>query len=185
ILFLGIGLFAKGKRAGVFIFVTDVILSFILYANVVYYRFNNDFITLPTLTQTSNIGSLGGSILDLVAWHDDLYKFDFMLLFTLCMTTMTNLSARLLLLLKLMIILTAGVVALTINLGLAEIDRPQLLKRTFDRTYIVKYLGTYNFMIYDMVLSLKSSTQRVMANSNDITNVENYTKDKYAKPNEA
>src|SRR5690625_2047854 len=67
ILFLVIGLFAKGKRAGVFIFVIDVILSFILYANVVYYRFNNDFITLPTLTQTSNFGSLGGSILDLVA----------------------------------------------------------------------------------------------------------------------
>src|SRR5699024_2183107 len=167
-LFLGIGLFAKGKRAGVFIFVIDVRLSFILYANVVYYRFNNDFITLPTLTQTSHFGSLGASILDLVAWHDVFYMFDLIILITLFIKTKTNWSARRMSLRKPMIILIAGGVALTINLGLAEIDRPQLLKRTFDRTYIVKYLGTYNFMIYDMVLSLKSSTQRVMANSNDI-----------------
>src|SRR5690625_6471107 len=106
ILFLGIGLFAKGKRAGVFIIVTDVILSFILYANVVYYRFNNDFITLPTLTQTSNFGSLGGSILDLVAWHDVFYMFDLIILITLFIKTKTHWSARRMSLRKPMTILT-------------------------------------------------------------------------------
>src|SRR5699024_8295274 len=80
--------------------------------------------------------------------------------------------------------LTTGVLAFSINLGLAELDRPQLLKRTFDRNYMVKYLGSYNFAIYDVIQNLRTSTQRVLADSNDITEVENFTKNKYAETNE-
>src|SRR5690625_711927 len=83
-----------------------------------------------------------------------------------------------------LVIMTAGVLVFTINLGLAEVDRPQLLERTFDRNYIVKYLGAYNFTLYDAIQNLQTSTQRVLADSNDITVVENYTKNKYAEPNE-
>jgi lipoteichoic acid synthase len=71
------------------------------------------------------------------------------------------------------------------NLGLAESDRPQLLTRGFDRNYIVKYLGMYNYTIYDAVKSTKASAQRVMANSDDMTEVINYTKANYAEPNPA
>src|SRR5699024_5205732 len=53
----------------------------------------------------------------------------------------------------------------------------------FDRNYMVKYLGAYNFTVYDAIQSFKTSTQRVLADSNDITKVENYTKNKYAEPN--
>src|SRR5690625_2068327 len=83
---------------------------------------------------------------------------------------------------KPLLVLAAGVIAFTVNLGLAEADRPQLLKRTFDRNYIIKYLGAFNFTIYDGIQNLKSSTQRVLADSNDITEVENYTKNKFAEP---
>lgn len=71
------------------------------------------------------------------------------------------------------------------NLGLAEADRPQLLTRGFDRNYIVKYLGMYNYTIYDAVQSTKASAQRVLADSNDITEVINYTQSNYAEPNPA
>src|SRR5688500_12701630 len=54
LLFLGFALFAKGKKIFVWMIVIYSLLSFLLYANIVYYRFFNDFITLPTLTQTKN-----------------------------------------------------------------------------------------------------------------------------------
>ncbi|HLR65631.1 LTA synthase family protein [Virgibacillus alimentarius] len=184
ILFIGIMLFIKGKKAGLFMIIIDAILSFVLYANVVYHRFNSDFITLPTLTQTSNFGSLGGSIMDLVAFYDVVFAADVIFLIILFNKTKAYWPSESLPVRKTLFILFAGVVAFVINLGLAELDRPQLLKRTFDRSYIVKYLGTYNFMIYDAMQSLKSTTQRVLADSNDITTVANYTKNKYAKPNE-
>src|SRR5699024_8528826 len=40
----------------------------------------------------------------------------------------------------------------------------------------------FNFTIYDGIQNLKSSTQRVLADSNDITEVDNYTKNKFDEP---
>ncbi len=183
LIFLGLALFAKGKRIGVWLISIYSALSFLLYANVVFYRFNSDFITIPTLTQTSNFGSLGGSIANLVAWHDIFYALDIIIMVVFFIKAKGDWSTDRIKIRKPLIVLTSGVVLFVVNLGLAEIDRPQLLQRTFDRNYIVKYLGAYNFTIYDAVQSFKSSKQRVMASSDDMTEVENYTKAKYAQPN--
>lgn len=184
LVFLGIALFARGNRVGLYIIIIDILMSFLLYANVVFYRFNSDFITLPVLTQTSNFGSLGSSIASLTTWSDLLYCLDIVLLIILYSMGKTNWSMERMNYRKPVLILSVGVIVFSINLALAEADRPQLLKRTFDRNYIVKYLGAYNFTIYDAIQNLKSSTQRVLADSNDVTEVENYTKNKYAEPND-
>lgn len=184
LIFLGIALFARGKKAGIWIIVIHFLMSFLLYANVVFYRFNTDFITLPVLTQTSNFGSLGTSIASLVEWKDLLYTLDILLLIGLFIWSHQSWSQNRMKRRIPASILALGVLAFAINLGLAESDRPQLLERTFDRNYIVKYLGAYNFTIYDAILNLKSSTQRVLADTDDITIVENYTKNKFAEPNE-
>lgn len=184
LIFLGIAFFAKGRRVGGYILIIHFFMSFLLYANVVFYRFNNDFITLPVLTQTSNFGSLGSSIIDLMNWYDFIFALDVIFLFILFrMSRQIWVHEKVTLKRPIMIIL-AGVLVFAVNLGLAEMDRPQLLKRTFDRNYIVKYLGAYNFAIYDTILNLKTSTERVLADSDDITTVQNYTKIKHAEPNE-
>ncbi|WP_067727000.1 LTA synthase family protein [Oceanobacillus damuensis] len=183
LLFLGLALFAKGKRAGRRIIILDIILAFILYSNVVYYRFNSDFITVATLKSTDNFGSLGGSIAGLMASHDILYLLDIIILIVLYNMFKSNWSTERLQLRKPFIVLAAGLIAFGVNLGLAEQDRPQLLERTFDRNYLVKYLGAYNFIIYDAIQNFQTSSQRVLADSSDITEVENYTKYKYAEPN--
>ena len=71
------------------------------------------------------------------------------------------------------------------NLVAAEIDRPELLSRSFDRNYLVKYLGAYNFTVFDAIQNVKSNSQRALANSNDVTDVENYLKANSADPNPA
>lgn len=183
LIFLSIALFARGRKAGIWMITIYIFMNILLYSNVVFYRFNSDFITLPVLTQTSNFASLGGSIADLVAWTDLLYLIDIMILITVYRWSRKDWSIERIRLRKPLIIIAAGVIIFSVNLGLAETDRPQLLKRTFDRNYIVKYLGIYNFSIYDTIQSLQTSTQRVLADSNDITEIENYTKNKYAEPN--
>src|SRR5690625_4443347 len=183
LIFLGIALFARGKKAGIWIIAIDMFMNLLLYANVVFYRFNSDFITLPVLTQTSNFGSLGGSIASLVLWTDLLYLVDIIALIALYNWSKKDWSVERVKVRKPLLILATGAIVFSINLGLAEADRLQLLKRTFDRNYIVKYLGVYNFSIYDTIQSLQTSTQRVLADSNDITEIENYTKNKFAEPN--
>ncbi|HAM81833.1 LTA synthase family protein [Ornithinibacillus bavariensis] len=181
--FLGLGLFAKGRRAGIWIIIIDSLMSFLLYANVVFYRFNNDYITWPTLTQTDNFGSLGSSIASLMQWTDIVYLLDIVVLIALFIWFKKDWSTEKVSRRKPILVLLLGLIAFSINLGLAEADRPELLKRTFDRNYIVKYLGIYNFTMYDAVQNIKSSSQRVLADSDDITEVENYTKNKFAEPN--
>src|SRR5699024_9901966 len=92
--FLALALFAKGKRAGIWIIIVDFIMSFLVYANVVYYRFNSDYITLPTLTQTSNFGSLGGSIASLAEWYDIFYFIDLIVLIALFIWSRSSWSLK-------------------------------------------------------------------------------------------
>ncbi|MGG3797764.1 LTA synthase family protein [Metabacillus fastidiosus] len=183
LLFLGFGLFAKGKKSYIWIIIIDFLLSFLLYANIVYYRFFNDFITVPTLTQTKNAGDLGQSIGALVHPYDFLYFIDTLLLIILVSFKFVKPQQVKMKRKTIVAVFTAAVVMFIVNLGLAETDRPQLLTRTFDRNYIVKYLGMYNYTIYDAIQSSKSSAQRALADTNDITEVENYVKANFASPN--
>ncbi|PLS17177.1 glycerol phosphate lipoteichoic acid synthase [Bacillus sp. M6-12] len=181
--FLSIALLFKGRLQHIVLLGMHFLLSFLLYANVVYYRFFNDFITVPVLMQTkTNGGQLGDSALSLMSILDILYFSDFIILVLLLVLKaykpVQHKSRK-----SYFAVLTAAVLVFLINLGLAEKDRPELLTRSFDRNYLVKYLGTYNFTIYDMIQNAKSSSQRALADSSDITEVENYVKANHSVAN--
>ncbi|PAE26594.1 LTA synthase family protein [Bacillus sp. 7894-2] len=183
LLFLGIAFFFKGRRKYIALMVMYFFLSFLLFANAVYYRFFNDFITLPTLTQTQNFGDVSGSISSLLQPTDIFFFLDFIVLAGLLIFKAVKIETKDLTRRRSAALIYASLAISFANLGLAETDRPELLTRGFDRNYIVKYLGMYNYTIYDAVQSTKASAQRVMADSSDTTEVINFTKSNYADPN--
>lgn len=183
LLFLGLAFLFKGRRKYIALMIINFLLSFLLYANILYYRFFNDFITLPTLTQTQNFGDVSGSVFSLLKPYDILFFLDIIVLITLLASRYVKIELKDLDRKKVIALFTLSLGISSANLALAEVDRPQLLTRGFDRNYIVKYLGMYNYTIYDAVQSTKASAQRVMADSNDITEVINFTSSNYAKPN--
>ncbi|MEH7118729.1 LTA synthase family protein [Neobacillus vireti] len=185
LLFLGIGAFFKGRKKYIWTMVIYFLLSFLLYANVLFYRFFNDFITLPTLTQTQNFGDVSGSVTSLLRPYDFLFFIDFIVLLALLAFRFIKIDLIDIKRRKISVLYSLALVVSCVNLSLAELDRPQLLTRGFDRNYIVKYLGMYNYTIYDAVKSTHASAQRVMADSDDTTEVINYTKSHYAEPNPA
>ncbi|MGG3564480.1 LTA synthase family protein [Neobacillus rhizosphaerae] len=179
--FFGIALLFK-KRTKLVMIIINFLLSFLLYANIAYYRFFNDFITVPVLMQTkTNAGQLGDSALSLMSPFDVFYFTDMFILVALALTVFKKVTVSNRKSFK--IVLLFSITTFLFNLGLAEKDRPQLLTRSFDRNYLVKYLGAYNFTIYDVIQNIKSSSQRALADSSDITEVENYRKANYAAPN--
>ena len=185
LLLLSLSLFFKGARKYWVLLSIYLGMSILLYANIVYYRFFSDFITLPTLFQTQNFGDLGGSVLTLIQPLDILFFADVLLLGALILSKRMEKDMRTIKKRMALPLIAAALLISLFNLSLAESDRPDLLTRGFDRTYIVKYLGMYNYALYDTVESLKASSQRVMADSDDNTEVLNYTKSNYASPNEA
>ncbi|WP_341960210.1 LTA synthase family protein [Planococcus maritimus] len=185
LLLLSLSLFFKGMRKYWALLSIYLGMSILLYANIVYYRFFSDFITLPTLFQTQNFGDLGGSVLTLIQPLDILFFADVLLLGALVLSKRMEKDMRTIKKRMALPLIAAALLISLFNLSLAESDRPDLLTRGFDRTYIVKYLGMYNYALYDTVESVKASSQRVMADSDDNTEVLNYTKSNYASPNEA
>ncbi|QGG53239.1 LTA synthase family protein [Lysinibacillus pakistanensis] len=182
-LFLGFSFLFRGKRKYTSLVIIYTLMSILLYANIVYYRFFSDFITLPTLSQTQNFGDLGGSVLSLLKPYDILFFVDVFVMFYLRFSRKIKKETNRVGYKKAITIIAFALVVSFLNLGLAETNRPQLLTRGFDRNYIVKYLGMYNYTIYDSVETMKASSQRALADSSDITEVINYTKSNYAKPN--
>ncbi|SDL88406.1 LTA synthase family protein [Bacillus sp. OK048] len=179
--FFGLAFLFK-KRMKVVLIITNFILSFLLYANIAYYRFFSDFITVPVLMSTkNNAGQLGDSALSLMSPYDFLYFTDFFILIVLALTIFKKVTVENKKSFK--VVLLFAVTVFLFNLGLAEKDRPQLLSRSFDRNYLIKYLGAYNFTIYDVIQNIRSSGQRALADSSDITEVENYRKANFAAPN--
>lgn len=158
------------------------LLSFLLYANISFYRFFNDFITIPALTSTkTNSGHLGDSVLSLMYPWDIFYFTDFIILSILALTVFKSVTIESRKSSKVVLFLSAVVFLLSMNL--ADKDRPQLLDRPFDRHSLVKYLGIYNFTVYDVIRDIGSSGQRAFADSNDINEIENYRKANYTVPN--
>lgn len=182
--FYGISLFLKSQKArNRYIVGGSIFLGLILYGNVAFYRFYNDFVTLPVLFQTSNFGELGTSAAAIINWVDILYFTDIfiILLAVKMMPKFENVApvrkdAR-----KAYFVLAAAV--LFLNLGLAETERPQLLTRAFDRELLVKNIGTYNYHIYDVYVQSKSSAQRALADGSELVEVNNYVRANQAEPN--
>ncbi|SMF78171.1 Phosphoglycerol transferase MdoB [Paenibacillus uliginis N3/975] len=58
----------------------NLILTGIIYADLVFYRYFEDFITVPILMQAGQVGSLGESIRSLIHWRDLFFFIDWIVL---------------------------------------------------------------------------------------------------------
>lgn len=182
IVFMGLALFAKGRISACLILIVDAAMTLILYANILFYRFFDDFLTFSNFIQRDNLGNMQDGVFEIMNVHDAIYFLDFLILIAILLWKPEIKSFKMSKKMASLVIIS-GLALFMINLGLAEKDRPQLLTRTFDRNYIVKYLGPYNFTIYNGIETAKSESQRAYATSDDLTTAKNYTNAHYAEPN--
>ncbi|MET3574768.1 LTA synthase family protein [Bhargavaea ullalensis] len=179
----GIALFMKTWKGAVrYLLTVSTILTVVLYANVVFYRFYSDFITLPVLFQTNNFGDLGSSVTSSLRLQDPLYFIDILIIWFAARKLKDAGEYRVVRPMMRRIYFVGVAALLVLNLGLAETERPQLLTRSFDRELLVKNLGTYNYHLYDIYIQSKSHAQRALADGSELAEIENYTAANYAEP---
>ena len=182
-LVLSVFLFFKGKKAFWFIFIGGFLLTFLLYANVVYFRFFSDFLTFSTLNQAGNVESMGGAVSASFKWYDFVFFIDTIIYLAILIFKRKWLDNRAFSKKFVPVVMATSVALFFLNLAFAETDRPELLTRTFDHKYLVKYLGPYNFTVYDGVKTIENNQQKALASEDDLTKVLNYTKQKRTEPN--
>ncbi|MGY3765147.1 LTA synthase family protein [Vagococcus vulneris] len=159
--------------------------TLLLFSNVVYYREFTDFITVNTMLGAGKVSSgLGESAAKMFRPYDVIYWIDLITLIGLLGFKVIKIDPRPIKARTAVAVTSFSILMFSINLTLAEADRPELLKRTFSRDHIVKYLGMNAFTVYDGVQTYNASQRRAQASENDLMDVENYVKDHYAKPSD-
>lgn len=165
--------FNKQSRQMKYLRYSMLIMSFIVFANLVFYRQFTDFITLPQMFMGSNMADLGSSILTLIKPYDIFLFADAMLIWYLSKKHEDKVSVNYFKRGK-VFALAFSMLLLAGNFFLAEMERPQLFTRAFDREYLVKNIGLFNYHIYDIVVHSKTESQRVFADGNEIPEIREY-----------
>ena len=186
LLLLGIGLFFKGRKSYWIIIMIDFILSLWLFANILYYREFSNFLSLSIIkTSGSTADNLGKSIVGITRVTDFLTFIDIAAIIALMCFKVTKYDLRPLKLKFNLLLEGIAILLIGINLLMAQKDRSGLLTRTFDNSYIVKYLGMNEYAVYDAFKTAQTSEQMAKANVSDLQSVKKYLKVNYVKPNKA
>ena len=186
LLLLGISLFFKGRKSYWILIATDLVLSLWLFANILYYREFSNFLSLSIIkTSGSTADNLGKSIVGITRATDFLTFIDIAFVIILMVSKIVKYDLRPLKLKFNLLLESIAVLLIGINLMMAQKDRPGLLTRTFDNSYIVKYLGMNEYAVYDAFKTAQTSEQMAKANVSDLQAVKKYLKLNYVKPNSA
>ena len=187
LLLFGVFLYVKKfKPALIVLFLMDLLNTLILYLNVIFYREFTDFVTIKSILGFSKVSQgISGSSFALMKVHDIFYWLDVIIFLGILIYLFAEhkeIASKPIK--KTFAVAVSCLAALTfsINLSLSEANRPQLLQRTFDRSYIVKYLGLDAFTVYDGIKTEQTNSVRAHASSNGLTDIIKYTKSHYAAP---
>lgn len=185
LLLLGIALYIKRTIPSyIFMGLIYIANTALLMFNVIYYREFTDFMTINTIFGYSTVlQGLSGSSFALLKPQDIIIVADIIIVVLGFITGFLHLDKRPIPRVQALALTSFSLFCLVLNITLGEISRPQLLSRTFDRNYLVKYLGIDTYMVYDGLKTARNSQVRNKAGSSDLNNIINFTRNHYAEPN--
>ena len=187
IILISLGLYiAKPIISYIAMLVLDILNTILLFANIIYYRQFNDFLTLKTVENTSKVSQgLGKSTIALLQPSDIIIWLDIVVIILLLIFRIIKIDPRKFGFVRPFAVTSFGFFLLTLNIMLAETSRPRLMRNTFDRSYVVKYLGIDTYSVYDIAKSAQSDQGKRNANADDINKILTFTQKNYAEPNSA
>ncbi|MCJ1974034.1 Lipoteichoic acid synthase 2 [Lactococcus piscium] len=185
LLLLGLALYVKNTKLYYSLsLVIYFILTLWLFSNATYFGEFTDFITVNTMLASSKVAAgLGQSALNLFNFTDLFFIIDFLIIGLLMWRKVIRFDHRAFSKRAGFAITSLSILAFTVNLFMAEIDRPELLSRGFSNTYVVRYLGLVPFTVYDGINTYKTNQVRKEAKPTDVAEVQKYVSDNHAKPN--
>lgn len=151
---IGISLIFKNKGRTRFLYITNIIISLILIADTVYFRYFKDVISVGVLRNGVMLGGVKSSVTDLIKAQDFLYLLDILIFIPLLMLYKKyNISLNISIYKRLasfIIIFTIGAVWDGLSIYKMSLDQPRLITTMYNRVYISKFLGDINFHVLDL-----------------------------------
>ncbi|EHJ52637.1 LTA synthase family protein [Streptococcus macacae] len=185
LLLMGLALYIKNTK--VFYITTAIVytlLNILLFTNSIYFREFSDFITVnAALASSKTSAGLGASALNLLRPWDILYIADYLIFIAAFSFKKLSFDQRPFNKRAGFAITALSGLLFSINLFMAEVDRPELLSRGFSNVYIVRALGLPAFTAYSANQTYQTNKIRSEATSGELKAVKKYVQKHYAKPN--
>lgn len=143
----------KGKWRMRSLLIIDIVITFLIVSNLLFYRYFNDIITLPIITQITLVGSVSSSVVNLIHASDILFFVDF-LLFIPAFRFANHNQQRF----EFNRIVSAfvSIVLFAVGSGLSyygvlmlDKDQPNILTTFYDKSYIAQHIGLINYHAID------------------------------------
>lgn len=155
--------------------IVDLIESLWLFANILYYREFSDFISMSIIKSSGSVSNnLSLSISQIIHASDFLVFVDVIVLTLLLTFKLIKVDYSPAKKKSALLLTVVSVLLFVVNLTLAEKDRSQLLTRTFDNNYIVKYLGLNFYAGYSGYQAYHESMTKSQASSKDMDKILTY-----------
>lgn len=148
-----ISLLFKNKGRTKFLYIADIIISFIIIADTVYYRYFKDLISVGVLRNGVMLGGVKSSVSDLIKAKDFIYLVDVFIMIPLLKfykkydRYQSSIFKRLALL---VIAFTSCAVLDGFSIHKLSVEQPGLITTMYNRVYISKFLGELNFHMLDI-----------------------------------
>ncbi|WP_370223175.1 LTA synthase family protein [Cytobacillus sp.] len=179
---LGVNIYFKRKVKPAAICSTMVILTGILFGDLLYYRFYTDFVTVPILFQFKNVGGIGPSTLELISPWDLLLFADlavFWLFYIKRKPVHEQITAKSK---RFYTAVSVFFVLMTIILGMVKV--PHLFSESYNRQQLVKHIGLYQYHLYDIGIAASYPLNRAFASPSDAEASAEYVQSQEDKPSD-
>lgn len=171
LLVYSIHLLLKPSKRQWAIIIISAIFSTIMVGNALFYKFYNDVLTLPVLLQKDNSGGLGSSVANLFDLKIAMLLINIPILLLVRNTSYFRLTKQSSQTFKRSYVcVMAGFYIVSELLAFSRTH--QFFIKTYDHEEIVKTKGLYQFVIYDVYLSLNQKTQHLLASEEELIEVE-------------
>lgn len=138
------------KRLTALLFL-DIIMTALLFADTMYYRYYYNAITIPVLHQIGLVGSIGESVKSLLNWKDLIFVADFPII-TAGIIILAKIRKSQINSIPLIKRLIAAVIMFGLCFGLFQISWSSASTYMFpyDNNYVINNLGIFYFHYYDV-----------------------------------
>ncbi|EJO5347403.1 LTA synthase family protein [Clostridium botulinum] len=149
---LGLGYFLQKHKRTKFLYIINIIVSSIIIADLLYYRYYKDIISIGAIRNAFLLGGVASSITSLFKPRDFLYFLDILLVipFLKVYKNMPYKENKKIIRMGIGTLILAGAIVLNgVNIYRLSVNQPGLLKTMSNRIYITKVLGNVNFHVID------------------------------------
>ncbi|PAV28837.1 phosphoglycerol transferase [Virgibacillus profundi] len=172
-LFIGFSFLFSKKVHPVGLMIIYFLITGLLFANLLYYRFYIDFVTVSVLLQLNNVGGLGASTMELLSPFDILLFIDIIVIGLIVFSRrkkQINMPNK-----RKYGLAGIGLIVITIILGMSQ--NQYIFETEYDREGLVKSLGLYNYQVVNMIFGAMTPVEKMFSSEVDADTVNSYIKE--------